>query len=538
MVLREAQLKSLSSETFDALVIGGGINGAVSAASLSARGLKVALIDKADFSGFTSANSSNLVWGGIKYLESYEFLLVNKLCKSRNLLMRAYPSSVKEIRFLTCIQKGFRLPTSLVFLGTLLYWLLGRCFTQLPVYLSAAKIKAREPVINVSNSAGGFEYSDAYLFDNDARFVFNFLKRSWAKGCVAVNYVGMERAQFGDGVWLVNAKNQLTGETLAIRSRALVNATGPFVDQLNQTLGVTTEYRHVFSKGVHLIVDRLTESPRVLTFFASDGRLFFIIPMGRKTCIGTTDTPEATPFAQVSEADRDFILANANRVLELEKPLTRADIIAERCGVRPLAVKGSASGKNWVQLSRKHVIEQEKNRPLLSIFGGKLTDCINVGDEVAACVEKMGLELKPLSQPWYGEASAELRTRFYAEAKRINLDKLTWEKAAEPLSQRFWRRYGEDAFALLEKIARDPAQANLLIENAEYTRCEIEYAREHEMIAKLEDFLRRRSKIAMVLSQSDLAQAAGLLDASRILFGDQAEQKIAEYFSQVHPHYD
>ena len=108
--LRDKHVHELTQSVFDVLIVGGGINGAVSAAALSAKGAKVALIDKGDFAGFTSSNSSNLAWGGIKYLEGHEYRLVNKLCKSRNELMQSYPSTVKEIRFLTCIQKGFRFP--------------------------------------------------------------------------------------------------------------------------------------------------------------------------------------------------------------------------------------------------------------------------------------------------------------------------------------------------------------------------------------------------------------------------------------------
>jgi len=109
MTLRETNLAKLRKEEFDVVILGGGINGAVSAAALSAKGVKVALIDKGDFAGFTSSNSSNLAWGGIKYLENMELFLVNKLCKSRNHLMKQYPSTVQEIRFFTTIQKGFRL---------------------------------------------------------------------------------------------------------------------------------------------------------------------------------------------------------------------------------------------------------------------------------------------------------------------------------------------------------------------------------------------------------------------------------------------
>ena len=173
--LRDNNIKKLPQDVYDVLIIGGGINGAVSAAALAAKGAKVALIDKGDFAGFTSSNSSNLAWGGIKYLEGHEYNLVNKLCKSRNHLMRSYPSTVKEIRFLTSIQKGFRFPPAFIYMGTLLYWVMGRLFTKMPNYLTGGKIKSLENVVNTQNVTGGFEYSDAYLQDNDARFVFNFM---------------------------------------------------------------------------------------------------------------------------------------------------------------------------------------------------------------------------------------------------------------------------------------------------------------------------------------------------------------------------
>ena len=171
------------------LIVGGGINGAVAAASLAGRGVRVALIDRGDFASGVSSNSSNLAWGGIKYLESHEYLLVNKLCKSRNKLMRAYPSTVKEIRFFTTIQKGFRFWPFLSFWVAVVYWVMGRFVTRAPRYITAGAIEAAEPVVNTSNAAGGLEYSDCYLYDNDARFVFNFIRKSLNYGCIAANYV-------------------------------------------------------------------------------------------------------------------------------------------------------------------------------------------------------------------------------------------------------------------------------------------------------------------------------------------------------------
>ncbi|NHN35896.1 glycerol-3-phosphate dehydrogenase/oxidase [Pseudomaricurvus alcaniphilus] len=535
MKLRQSNLKKLPSESYDVLILGGGINGAVAAASLAAKGAKVALIDKGDFAGFTSSNSSNLAWGGIKYLESHEYFLVNKLCKSRNHLMRSYPSTVKEIRFLTTIQKGFRFPPFFVFLGTIVYWMFGRFFTQPPRYLSPSALARTEPAINTGNASGGFEYSDCYLYDNDARFVFNFIRRAMNYGCIAANYVeslGSERQQ---GHWLTRARDNISGEQFNIKSKVVINACGPYVDKHNEMTGEETEHRHLFSKGIHLIVDRVTEQDRVLAFFASDGRLFFVIPMGPKTCIGTTDTQSEKPEVEVTDEDRDFVLNNANTLLALERPLTRADIISERCGVRPLALKGRVGVADWVKLSRKHAIDVDRDHQHLSIFGGKLTDCINVGNEVAEIVAGLGIELPYADKVWYGEPGPSAKEEFLHQAKLMNLDALTKPSSWEPLSTRLWRRYSEHAFELLEAIRADARQADLVIEHALYLRCEIELAARQEMITKLEDFLRRRSKISLVVRREDIINAAGLREACEILFGDEAEAKLQEYIDSTAP---
>ena len=152
MNLRDKNIKKFAGKTFDVLIIGGGINGAVSATALSAQGARVALVDKGDFAGFTSQNSSNLVWGGIKYMETFEFPLVRQLCKSRNQLLKSYPSAIKEIRFFTNLEKGFRFPSRLLYWGALLYWGMGNFFTRSPRYLTPKQINKEEPVIDTANS--------------------------------------------------------------------------------------------------------------------------------------------------------------------------------------------------------------------------------------------------------------------------------------------------------------------------------------------------------------------------------------------------
>ncbi|MGH1370435.1 MAG: FAD-dependent oxidoreductase [Cellvibrionaceae bacterium] len=532
MGLRETNLDKLEQSEFDVLIVGGGINGAVSAASLSAKGVKVALIDRGDFAGFTSSNSSNLAWGGIKYLESHEYLLVNELCKSRNHLMESYPSTVQEIRFLTSIQQGFRFHPWFIYLGTLLYWVLGRFRTRPPLLKSATKLKSTESIINVETVAGGFEYSDCYLFDNDARFVFNFIRSSIDRGCVAVNYAESVSSNFSQDEWRTEVVDQVSQRAITVKSKVVINACGPYVDEVNRKININTDHHHAFSKGIHLIVDRLTEEKKVLAFFADDGRLFFVIPMGPKTCIGTTDTPSDDPRSFVTEEDRQFVLDNVNRMLDLEQPLTADDIISERCGVRPLAVKGQ-SDQEWMQMSRKHALDVDADKNHISVFGGKLTDCLNVGDEVCDLVQTLGVDIPLPETKWYGESSADVRQEFFHQAALMGLDELTPATSSEVLSQRFWRRYGSDAVNMLERIRENPRQSELLIEHSEYLRCEIEHAARKEMIVKLEDFLRRRSKISLVVRQQDLLAAPGLKEACQILFGDEADVKFKEYVDSL-----
>jgi glycerol-3-phosphate dehydrogenase len=531
MQLRQSNIEKLVRTTYDVLIIGGGINGAVSAAALAGKGVKTALIDKGDFAGFTSMNSSNLAWGGIKYMETYDFALVRSLCMSRNHLIENYPSTIQEIRFLTTISKGFRHHLLKLWAGTWLYWLIGNCFTLIPRLFSPQQIRGEEPIVNTNDCIGGFEYSDAYLYDNDARFVFNFIRSALSRGCIAANYVESLGGERESDIWTIKAREATEGGEFAIRAKVLINAAGPFVDQHNKLTGERTEHHHAFSKGIHLIVKRLTPKHRVLAFFADDGRLFFVIPMGPRTCIGTTDTRVDDPVVHATNEDIDFVLGNINKRLKLNKPLTRADIIATRCGVRPLAVKAEAEGtRDFLQLSRKHALDIDLRGNHVSIYGGKLTDCINVGNEICDAVDSMGIDIPYKGYKWYGEPPDEIKAEFLHQARLMDLDSYTSAESSEQLTTRLWRRYGAQAIGLLENIREDPRQAEILIRGTEYIRCEIHQAARREMIVKLEDFLRRRSKIALVAGKDDIKNSPGLMEACEILFGDQAAEKFGEYF--------
>jgi len=333
--------------------------------------------------------------------------------------------------------------------------------------------------------------------------------------------------------WVTTARDLASGQDLAIRSRVLVNACGPYADLVNARAGVRTAHRHVLSKGIHLLVDRVTPSGRVLTFFADDGRLFFAIPMGSRTCIGTTDTPVESPEVQVTAEDRRFILENINKRIRLARPLTEADVVAERCGVRPLVVDAAgADGRDWMQLSRRHAIEVDAGQRHVTVFGGKLTDCLNVGEEMCAEVGRLGVALPLAGKSWFGEGDPAARQQFLEEARSMGLDSQA-PAGRDRVSERLWRRFGAGALGMLAAIRRDPAAAAEIIPGGAVLRCEVEEAARGEMVVRLEDLLRRRTALALVERREALRGSAGLRQACRILFGEAAEARWAEYFGDA-----
>ena len=237
---------------------------------------------------------------------------------SRNQLFRSYPSTVQEIRFYAAHERGFRHGRWKLVLGTWLYWTIGGFFTRRPRALSTGTMAREEPVIALAGLDGGFEYSDAFLHDNDARFVWGFVRGALDHGCVAANYVESLASHDGRARWVTRARDVVSGAELSIRSRLLVNACGPYADGATRaTASDRAPPRLLQGHPPH----RRPAHPhrRVLTFFADDGRLFFVIPMGPRTCIGTTDTQVDRPEVEVTPEDRAFVLSNINKRLQLPR---------------------------------------------------------------------------------------------------------------------------------------------------------------------------------------------------------------------------
>jgi len=500
---RSANIKEISKTHFDALIIGGGINGAVSALAMRSHGVNVGLFEKNDFASGVSQESSNLVWGGFKYLESYELKLVMELCHSRNRLARAYPSRLVEKRFLAALDSSSPFAPWFASLGANAYWGIGQFATKRPRYRSPRTIKRLEPSVRADNLIGGIEYSDYLILENDSRFVIQMIADAKNRGATVGNYLTVLEAEYSKKRWNLKVRDEILDQEFETTSDVLVNTAGPAVKEICNMTNTKTESQLVFSKGVHLVVPRVTDSGRILAFFDETERLFYVIPMGECSVIGTTDERVKEHEVSVDSDDIDFLLKEANRKLTLSKPLTVEDVIAERVGVRPLVIpKGGIDQDNdWTELSRKHAVETNRRYRMISVLGGKLSDCLNVGEEVVNSLEDLGYKTSKPTNRWYGEPSDAERSIFFHSAKNTGID--------SDETKELWRRHGSRSFNVIELIADDPSTGKRLSENIDYCPAEISVMKEYEFIYDSDDLLRRRTLIGQTVSKYQLETDPG-----------------------------
>jgi glycerol-3-phosphate dehydrogenase len=277
----------------------------------------------------------------------------------------------------------------------------------------------------------------------------------------------------------------------------VVNAAGPFAKNVSELFGSPTKAKLVFSKGVHFTISRkLTEGDRVLAFWDEQNRLFYVLPMGDRSMIGTTDNRVDSPETSADDHDIEFVLRQINAQLELEKPITEDEIVSARSGVRPLVIDGGqGDNQDWHQLSRKHVIETNTDSAVISILGGKLTDCLNVGQEVLTELRHLGLSGK-LPRKWFGEGS-QLR---YQEFLQIVQSLVPNAEAATRTAEGLWRRHGEKAFEIIQL-----GDAEEVFEGLGICYAELQWIAKHEDVVTREDLLRRRVPIAMARSAAEIA---------------------------------
>lgn len=369
---RKAIAQKLSAEEYDILVIGGGITGAGIALDAATRGLKVALIEKHDFASGTSSRSTKLIHGGLRYLKQFEIALVREVGLERDIVFHNAPHLVIPEKMLLPIVKKGSLSPFTASIGLYVYdYLAGVVRSERRKMLSAKTTLQTEPLLDKQKVIGGALYTE-YRSD-DARLVIETIKKAVENGAVCLNYAEAKNLlynNFGkvDGASVTDINS---GENFEVKAIRVINAAGPWVDEIRDIDKSKKGKRLHLTKGVHIVVDH-SRLPihHAMYFDVEDGRMIFAIPRGSITYIGTTDTNYKGNKEEpgVTKADVDYLLAATNSVFPDVK-LVVGDVQSTWSGLRPLIHE---EGKDPSELSRKDEIFVSQSG-LVSIAGGKLT---------------------------------------------------------------------------------------------------------------------------------------------------------------------
>jgi glycerol-3-phosphate dehydrogenase len=380
-------LAHLEAETWDLVVIGGGILGAGAARDAVLRGLRVALVEQADFGSGTSSRSTKLIHGGFRYLEHWQFGLVAEACRERAILQRLAPHLVWPLPFLLPVYAGDPRPLWKIRAGMTLYdWLAGRSNPARHRTLSATEAVAAEPTLNPKGLRGAVAFHDCQM--DDARLCLETILDALHRGAAAVNYcelVGFEteRARLSRAI----VQDAVTGRTRILRSRTFLNAAGPWVERI-AGLSTLNEHRVALSptKGVHLVLPRLLQRHGIYFQSRRDDRMVFLLPYGDQTLLGTTDTnyPNDPADPHAEPADVEYLFDRLREVLP-SCELTASDVVTSFAGVRPLLrARNSAPSHR----PREHrLIRLGEN--LLTVAGGKYTTFRAISEQAVDAVYRL-----------------------------------------------------------------------------------------------------------------------------------------------------
>ena len=363
----------LTDGEYDVVVIGGGIAGAGAARDLALRGLSVVLVEKADFAYGTTSRSSKLIHGGLRYLELFDFALVRESLRERETLRRLAPHVVRPLPFLVPVYRDSSRSLVKVRVGLKLYDLLtpGRDRERYRV-LRAVDALSLEPAMRADGLRGAGYYFDDLLVLPE-RFCLENVLSAVRHGARAFNYAEVEEVtRDGHGVLSgVRVRDLLTDRVGTLRARIIVNAAGPWVDQVRERAGVLDQGKRITrtTKGIHCLLPRLTD--RAIYHSTSDDRMIFVIPWREFSLVGTTDTDFDGDLDRV-HATRDevtYLLAEARKAVPYRR-LAPEHVIYTYAGVRPLSFE---EGKRASDVSRAHKVISEEGGRFLSITGTKLT---------------------------------------------------------------------------------------------------------------------------------------------------------------------
>jgi len=509
---REEQIAALE-RPLDVLVIGGGITGAGVALDAATRGYRVGLVEQADFASGTSSRSTKLIHGGIRYLARGQLKLVGEALRERARLLRLAPHLVRPQPFLIPLYDGLTRPFGVhvpAFLQPAVpwgvravLWMYDR-LARMPALhhrrLTAEDAASLVPALSTDGLRAAFLFHDART--DDVRLTLSVLAVARRFGAATANYALARSFAYAQGrVAGARVEDGLTGRTVDVRARHVVNATGVWAERAASMDG-PPQFRIRPSKGVHLVLqgEVLPAETAVLIPQTDDGRLAFLVPWSGRVILGTTDdsydgqidAPAAT------EADVAFLLRQANRVLR--QAVEAADVLGVYAGLRPLVEAGSRSSAD---LPREHAVV-ESPRGLVSIVGGKLTSYRKMAEDTVDVLARRDGERRPCRTATLPLADAE-----GLDAARKALAR---EGLPRKVQQHLLAAYGAAAADVLAIANGDAALRAPLAEELPVLAAEVVYACRHEMALTLADMMFLRTRLSILCEDAGQAAAARVAD--------------------------
>ena len=499
---RDSQFGALGERVYDVLVIGGGITGAGVARDAVMRGLTVALVEKDDFASGTSSRSSRLVHGGVRYLEHGQLHLVFEASRERRRLLRIAPHLVRPLRFLWPVYKDARMPAWKLAAGLTAYDALA-LFRNVGRHkrLSLNGVLREEPRVSRTGLLAGASYWDAST--DDARLTLTNILDAARRGAMVLNHAEVVGLALEGSRWRAQVHDTETGMVAIARAQTVVNASGPWSDQVEALVHSEPGASVRGSKGVHISVERARiGNLGALTLTApQDGRVMFVLPAGTLAIIGTTDTFDDVDPDQVraSEADVQYLLDAANHYFPAAK-LARADVVSAWAGVRPLAARDEHAGDAGA-VSREHAIAWTAPG-LLQVTGGKLTTyramAAQVVDTVLSEHAWRAVPTRTAMEPLPGGDITDIEGEI-AAAAALGAD--------TDIAERLVHAYGSEWRAVWDGPSGDARLRERIVPGLPHVFAALRHAVEHELGRTLADLLIRRVPLAFETPDHGVAAA-------------------------------
>ena len=486
---REDFLKDLkdAKRQWEFIIIGGGATGLGIAVDAATRGYSTLLLEQSDFAKATSARSTKLVHGGVRYLQKGDVALVREALRERGYLRRNAPHLVKNQRFIIGNYKWWEKP--FYTLGLTFYDLLsGGMSLGRSLPMSRTRVIKSIPQIVRTNLKGGVVYHDGQF--DDSRLAINLMQTAVENGAKVINYVKViQLLKSADGqVSGIVARDELEGVNFTVDGKCVINATGIFVDDVIRMDNPEEKPLVRPSQGVHLVVDKsfLGGDDAIMIPKTSDGRVMFGVPWHNRVILGTTDIPvkEFVLEPKALDEEVDFILETAGRYLE-KKP-QRSDVLCVFAGLRPLAApKHESEDAKTKEISRSHKLLVSPSG-LITITGGKWTTYRKMAeDTVNAGIRARKLPFRPCR-------TKDIKIHGYLE----NPDR----------DDRMYI-YGSDLLEILKLQKENPAWSEKLEAGSDFTAGEVIWAVRKEMARTVDDVLARRVRVLYLDARKSIALA-------------------------------